>query len=227
MDSPPLGFELFNLESYHRYGNINTCNHIYLYTNRMETKPNIDIVSDVQLDMEPPKISNDDYTWYLNTERDIISYIFTYIHQCDTPLAIRYLYRFLDSKNHEFMQDSHNIICMLNNAIKYKISRPNTSINEIYNYPDVEIYMQSVGRGHTSLRFHAQCVQDLIHFIDTNQKTVSEFDFDRHQSLYNIIHEQNMYKQREKEQREREWNERIDKLSQEKTKSKHKSCIMS
>jgi hypothetical protein len=120
---------------------------------------------------------------------------------------------------------------MLENAIKYKIIRPGMSLDELYHSQEVEIYIRSVGRSHIDFRFHVPCVRDLIHFIDINQKTVSEFDFDRHQSLYNIIHEQNMYTQRVKEQREKEQRERdrklyIDKLSQDK-KNETTKCIIS
>ena len=171
----------------------------------METKPDIDIVSDVQLDMEPPKISNDDYIWYLNTERDIISYIFTYIHQCDTPLAIRYLQQFVYKNSYEFISQCYCAFQMLDLMIKLKLKHPGTNLDELYNYQEIDLFIRLVGRGHTTFQFHVQCIRDLIHFIDTNRGTVSKYDFDRHQSLYNIIHEQNMHKEREKALREERW----------------------
>jgi GTPase involved in cell partitioning and DNA repair len=124
---------------------------------------------------------------------------------------------------------------MLENALNHKMRRPGMSLDELYHSQDVEIYIRSVGRGSTDFRFHVQCVRDLIHFIDINQKTVSEFDFDRHQSLYNVIHEYNMYMERKKtretilrkEKYEKERKLRIDTSAQENTKSQHKPCIMS
>ena len=200
----------------------------------METNLDIDIVSDVQPDVEPTKISNDDYIWYLTTERDIITYIFTYIDQCNA-LGIRYLQQFLSNNCRDMCKQSYKTLYMLENAIKYKLIRPGMSLDELYHSQEVEIYIRSVGRGSTDFRFHVPCVRDLIYFIDINQKTVSEFDFDRHQSLYNVIHEYNMYTEREKtretilrkEQYEKERKLRIDTSAQEKTKSQHKPCIMS
>jgi GTPase involved in cell partitioning and DNA repair len=124
---------------------------------------------------------------------------------------------------------------MLENALNQKMRRPGMSLDELYHSQDVEIYIRSVGRGSTNFQFHVQCVRDLIHFIDINQKTVSEFDFDRHQSLYNVIHEYNMYMERKKtretilrkEKYEKEHKLRIDTSAQENTKSQHKPCIMS
>ena len=193
-----------------------------------------------QADVEPPKLSNDDYIWYLNTERDIIAYIFTYIYQCDA-LAILYLRQFMDSICHDLIAQSYRTTYMLNNAIDCKIRRPNIGLDEIYNYQHVAAYMIYVGRSCNDFRFHIPCVRDLVHFIDTNLKIVSEldaksegrrsFDYDRHQSMYNVIHAHQIYMERKREREnklfEKRCKERANNTSQEKTKSRHEACIMS
>ena len=147
--------------------------------------------NDVQLDVEPVKISDDDYIWYLNTERDIVAYIFTYIHQCDA-IEVQYFQRFLQNKcNDLYNQQIYRTLYMLENAIKYKIRRPETGLDELYQ--QVEVYTRRLGDGDTTLRFHVPCVRDLIHFIDTTRNIVSNFDFDRHEALYKIIREHMKY----------------------------------
>ena len=153
--------------------------------------------NDVQLeDVEPAKISDEDYIWYLNTERDIVSYIFTYICQCDA-IEIQYFQRFLLNNFAESYQNNYRTLYMLENAIKYKIRCPKTGLDELIQ--QVEVYTRRLGSGDTTLRFHVPCVRDLIHFIDTNQNIVSEFDFDRHQALYQIMHEHTKYTQKQNE----------------------------
>ena len=152
----------------------------------------------------PSNISNVDYTWYLNTERDIITYIITYISYCDA-LNLRYLQQFVYKNSYEFISQCYCAFQMLDEMIKLKLKRPGTNLDELYNYQEIDPLIRLVGRGHPTCQFHVQCIRDLIYFIDTNRGTVSEFDFDRHQSLYNIIHEQNMHIEREEALRKERW----------------------
>jgi hypothetical protein len=163
-------------------------------------------MTDVQPEMEcnagniePVKVSDDDYMWYLNTERDIIAYIVTYIFHSDV-LTIRYLHEFIYHNYQEFCQSGSVVFELLHNIIKYKISNSSiSSIETLYKYSVAGVYMNMIGQCRPNIQFHTLGVRKLIYFIDTSRNTTSEFDFDRHQAVYQIIYEHMIYVQTQKQ----------------------------
>jgi hypothetical protein len=155
--------------------------------------------------MEPVNVSDDDYMWYLNTERDIFAYIVTYIFQSDV-LTIRYLHEFIYHNYQDFCQieiesESGSVVFqLLSDMIKYKILNSSiSSIDELYRYSVAAVYMSMIGKCRPNIQFHTLGVRKLISFIDTSRNTTSEFDFDRHQAVYQIIYEHMKYIQTQKQ----------------------------